>query len=83
MLEVIKLKQIKVGTVISPWICEDASHYYENPEDVQVLIEGRETKKGDYRKCVNCAYRFKPQCQKIACMSFERKDNKSVLMERL
>lgn len=74
------MREIKVGTVIKPWVCEEAS-LDDKPEEP--LYGGTMELKRNVKKCLHCAYRFRGQCKNIACMTYERKDGKSIVMVRL
>lgn len=81
-MDIVKLREVRIGTIIGMRQCIDASRYYEEPESSMYMYNDRPIVKGEYDKCRSCAYRHKKQCGKIACMSFERKDGKSVIMEK-
>ncbi len=82
-MERIKLRQVKVGTIIGQRICTDAERYYSAPESSAYLYNDRKIVKGEYHKCGSCGYRHRKQCTKIACLYAERSDGKTIIMEKI
>lgn len=78
IIGLVKRRQIKLHSTDGSRCCELA--YADNAE---AIIDGYSEKRGNYNKCLNCGYRGKKSCERIACMSYERKDGKSIIMEKI
>lgn len=84
-MELVTRKFLKVGSTYGTNYVRDASEIVrENPESSMYDFNNRPIVRREYLKCMDCRFRFKPKiCEKFACTSSERKDNKSIVFYRI
>lgn len=83
-MELVKRRQIKIGTVYGGSYCVEACDDVYDPESSMFMYDNRKPERGGYYKCLNCTLRHRKKgCEKMACLRAERKDGKSVLFNRI
>ena len=80
-MELVTRKFLKVGTFYGANYVKEASDVVTgDPESSMYLFNDRPIVRREYLKCMYCRFRLKPKvCEKFACTSNERKDNKSII----
>lgn len=84
-MELVTRKFLKVGSTYGVNYVRDASEIVTgNPESSMYVYNDRPVVRREYLKCMDCRFRLKPKiCEKFACTSAERKDNKSIVFCRI
>lgn len=84
-MELVTRKFLKVGSTYGVNYVQEASDIVTgDPESSMYIYNNRPIVRREYLKCMYCRFRLKPNvCEKFACTSSERKDNKSIIFRKI